>query len=258
MSFIKSKHSGWTWELKRTPFGGSGGNVGPSADDPNLPKQLANPISRALIMSNNPGLADSQAARTPVHKGSTNPVEAYAQQQQQAQQQQVQQQAQQQPVQQPTPVSPFVQQQRQQMMQQQMPQQMGIGQPMQQSGLQSMLARILGGGGGYGMPQQGMGMPPQGMPQQGYGMGMRPQGYGMQQSGMPSYGRFGGQQFNPLAYRPDMQAAMNNTGNVAVGVAEQQRRALQAQLDAANAQLAQQSAPSGGGGGGGGDSGGGA
>jgi hypothetical protein len=25
MSFIKSKHSGWTWELKRTPFGGGGG-----------------------------------------------------------------------------------------------------------------------------------------------------------------------------------------------------------------------------------------
>jgi hypothetical protein len=27
MSFIKSKHSGWTWELKRTPFGGGGGDV---------------------------------------------------------------------------------------------------------------------------------------------------------------------------------------------------------------------------------------
>lgn len=25
MSFIKSKHSGWTWDLKRTPFGGGGG-----------------------------------------------------------------------------------------------------------------------------------------------------------------------------------------------------------------------------------------
>jgi hypothetical protein len=25
MSFLKSKHSGWTWELKRTPFGGGGG-----------------------------------------------------------------------------------------------------------------------------------------------------------------------------------------------------------------------------------------
>jgi hypothetical protein len=28
MSFIKSKHSGWTWELKRTPFGGGGGGGG--------------------------------------------------------------------------------------------------------------------------------------------------------------------------------------------------------------------------------------
>ena len=26
MSFLKSKHSGWTWELKRTPFGGGGGD----------------------------------------------------------------------------------------------------------------------------------------------------------------------------------------------------------------------------------------
>ena len=26
MSFIKSKHSGWTWGLKRTPFGGGGGD----------------------------------------------------------------------------------------------------------------------------------------------------------------------------------------------------------------------------------------
>lgn len=29
MSILKSKHSGWTWEMKRTPFGGSGGG-GPS------------------------------------------------------------------------------------------------------------------------------------------------------------------------------------------------------------------------------------
>jgi hypothetical protein len=28
MSFIKSKHSGWTWDLKRTPFGGGGGGGG--------------------------------------------------------------------------------------------------------------------------------------------------------------------------------------------------------------------------------------
>ena len=140
------------------------------------------------------------------------------------------------PRQQAPQVSPFVQQQRAQMMQQQIPQMRGIGQ--QQPGLQSMLSRILGQSGAYG---------PQGMPQQMMQQGMPPQmmqGYG-QQMGMPSYGRFGGGQ-NPLAYRPDMQAAMNNTGNVAIGVAEQQRRALQAQLDAANAQLAQQQSGGGG------------
>ena len=31
MSFIKSKHSGWTWDLKRTPFGGSSGGGGSPA-----------------------------------------------------------------------------------------------------------------------------------------------------------------------------------------------------------------------------------
>ncbi|CAB5079596.1 hypothetical protein UFOVP146_28 [uncultured Caudovirales phage] len=33
MSFIKSKHSGWTWELKRTPFGGGGGDIVSSVGD---------------------------------------------------------------------------------------------------------------------------------------------------------------------------------------------------------------------------------
>jgi hypothetical protein len=31
MSFLKSKHSGWTWDLKRTPFTGGGGGGGPAA-----------------------------------------------------------------------------------------------------------------------------------------------------------------------------------------------------------------------------------
>lgn len=31
MSFLKSKHSGWTWDLKRTPFTGGGGGGGPSS-----------------------------------------------------------------------------------------------------------------------------------------------------------------------------------------------------------------------------------
>ena len=31
---FKSKHSGWTWELKRTPFGGGGGDIISSITDP--------------------------------------------------------------------------------------------------------------------------------------------------------------------------------------------------------------------------------
>jgi hypothetical protein len=229
---FKSKHSGWTWDLKRTPFGGGGAPIqatvmpiqdriqGKGSASPVVPPDIAKYVPGDKVNSVARQVGDSILQNTPQQIAQT-PV--------------------QQTPQQPTPVSPFVQQQRQQLMQQQMPTQMrGIGGP-QQPGLQSMLARILGyggGGGGY-MPQ---GMPPQmmqqGMPQQGYGQGMPPQGYG-QQMGMPSYGRYGGQ--NPLGYRPDMRAAQSNTGNVAVGVAEQQRRALQAQLDAANAQIAQQS-----------------
>jgi hypothetical protein len=28
---FKSKHSGWTWDLKRTPFGGGGGGFDPGS-----------------------------------------------------------------------------------------------------------------------------------------------------------------------------------------------------------------------------------
>ena len=34
MSFLKSKHSGWTWDLKRTPFGGGGGGFISAITDP--------------------------------------------------------------------------------------------------------------------------------------------------------------------------------------------------------------------------------
>jgi len=34
MSFLKSKHSGWTWELKRTPFTGGGGSPPPPPASP--------------------------------------------------------------------------------------------------------------------------------------------------------------------------------------------------------------------------------
>lgn len=38
MSILKSKHSGWTWDLKRTPFGGGGGII----------SAITDPISSAL------------------------------------------------------------------------------------------------------------------------------------------------------------------------------------------------------------------
>jgi hypothetical protein len=41
MSFLKSKHSGWTWDLKRTPFGRGGGGWNPIA-------AITDPISSAL------------------------------------------------------------------------------------------------------------------------------------------------------------------------------------------------------------------
>jgi len=42
MSMFKSKHSGWTWELKRTPFGGGGGPIG------DLVSSVTDPISSVL------------------------------------------------------------------------------------------------------------------------------------------------------------------------------------------------------------------
>lgn len=137
--------------------------------------------------------------------------------------------------QQPAPVSPFVQQQRQQMMQQQMGPQMmrGLGYG-QQPGLQSMLARILGmGGGGYGMPQQGYGMPQQ-MPQQ---------GYGMPQMGMPSYGSAQGYGMGPMGYRPDMGQVQQNLSRVRPSVQKQQQDAQAARIADLEAQLARFNTP---------------
>jgi len=132
------------------------------------------------------------------------------------------------PVQQAAPVSPFAQQ-----TQQQMPPQMmrGLGYG-QQPGLQSMLARILGyggGGGGYmpqGMPQQRM------MPQQGYG-----------QLNMPNYGRFGGQ--NPMNYRPDMNQVQQNLSRVKPSIQKQEQDAQAARIADLEAQLARYNTPSG-------------
>lgn len=48
MSFLKSKHSGWTWDLKRTPFGGGGGGWNPIA-------AITDPISEAIGTSGSGG-----------------------------------------------------------------------------------------------------------------------------------------------------------------------------------------------------------
>ena len=44
---FKSKHSGWTWELKRTPFGGGGGNFFASIDPVEALKGAANSVADA-------------------------------------------------------------------------------------------------------------------------------------------------------------------------------------------------------------------
>jgi hypothetical protein len=55
MSFLKSKHSGWTWDLKRTPFtgGGGGGQSGPSqtnVQNTNIP-EYARPYVETMLGS---------------------------------------------------------------------------------------------------------------------------------------------------------------------------------------------------------------
>jgi hypothetical protein len=59
MSILKSKHSGWTWEMKRTPFGGSGGgSPGPTQSTTvtsNIP-EYARPYVETML-----GAAQKQA-----------------------------------------------------------------------------------------------------------------------------------------------------------------------------------------------------
>lgn len=47
MSFLRSKHSGWTWELKRTPFGGGGGD--PFQSIGNAFSGVTDSIDQALV-----------------------------------------------------------------------------------------------------------------------------------------------------------------------------------------------------------------
>jgi hypothetical protein len=61
MSILKSKHSGWTWEMKRTPFGGSGGgSSGPTQSTTvtsNIP-EYARPYVESML-----GAAQKQVYR---------------------------------------------------------------------------------------------------------------------------------------------------------------------------------------------------
>jgi len=48
MSFIKSKHSGWTWELRRTPFGGGGGSFDPISAISDAVSSVSNTVSQGF------------------------------------------------------------------------------------------------------------------------------------------------------------------------------------------------------------------
>lgn len=49
MSFIKSKHSGWTWELRRTPFGGGGGGFDPISTISDAFSSVTDSVDQALV-----------------------------------------------------------------------------------------------------------------------------------------------------------------------------------------------------------------
>lgn len=199
---FRSKHGGWTWEGKRTPFGGGGkgGGMGPAGGQtppnlntpPNPPQAPARDIVQETMQQR------QQAAAQAAQPTQVAPMP-----------------------QQPAPASALVQQQ-------QMQPQMGIG--YQQPGLQSMLARILGYGGGNSyMPQQIM------------------------QRGMPMYSQYGMGQ-NPLGYRPDMARVQQNLSNVRPSIQKQNQDAQAARIADLEAQLARYNTPasSGGDSGGGG------
>lgn len=127
MSFIKSKHSGWTWELKRTPFGGGGGSFRaanapasqtPAADPHNAPQAPARDIVKETMQQR---MQAAQPQQAPVQQAApvSNPYQAafYSQQMNR---------------------SPLVQQQ----LMRQQPQQMYS--PQQISGLQAAMMQLMG------------------------------------------------------------------------------------------------------------------
>jgi len=92
MSILKSKHSGWTWDLKRTPFGGSsGGSSGPqntTTQTSNIP-EYARPYVENMLQSTQKQIYnDDMTGFRPYQPYSTNPndyVAGFSPLQQQAQ-----------------------------------------------------------------------------------------------------------------------------------------------------------------------------
>jgi hypothetical protein len=95
MSFLKSKHSGWTWEMTRTPFmggGGGGGQAPPTqttAYNTNVPEYARPYVENMLESTQKQIYTDDMAGFRPYRPYSTDPnnyVAGFSPLQQQAQQ----------------------------------------------------------------------------------------------------------------------------------------------------------------------------
>ena len=96
MSFLKSKHSGWTWEMTRTPFMGGGGGGGQQAQptqttayNTNVPEYARPYVENMLESTQKQIYTDDMAGFRPYRPYSTDPnnyVAGFSPLQQQAQQ----------------------------------------------------------------------------------------------------------------------------------------------------------------------------
>jgi hypothetical protein len=92
MSILRSKHSGWTWEGRRTPFGGSGGGGGPQTTtsyQTNIPEYARPYVENMLESTQKQIYTDDMAGFRPYRPYSTdvsNYFAGFSPMQQQAQQ----------------------------------------------------------------------------------------------------------------------------------------------------------------------------
>jgi len=92
MSILRSKHSGWTWEGRRTPFGGSGGGGGPQTTtsyQTNIPEYARPYVENMLESTQKQIYTDDMAGFRPYKPYSTdvnNYFDGFSPMQQQAQQ----------------------------------------------------------------------------------------------------------------------------------------------------------------------------